>query len=104
MCEFKVRSGDHIVAEEILTFSYSSDGQAARFSDVLGRVTEVPCALVTGINMLPGHHDITLLQAPPAEKAINLALALAKVGTEDFDPAQVKQLLQDLIEIVETQI
>jgi predicted RNA-binding protein len=103
MCEFKVRSGEDIVAEEILTFAYDAGGSSAVFSDVLGRKTEVPCALVTGINMLPGHHDITLLQTPAAEKAVKLALALARQGTDEYDPGQVKQLLQEITEIIESQ-
>jgi predicted RNA-binding protein len=101
MCEFKVRSGEDIVAEEILTFAYDAGGNSASFSDVLGRRTDVPCALVTGINMLPGHHDITILQSPGAEKAVKLALALAKQGSEEYDPEQVKQLLQEITELVE---
>lgn len=101
MCEFKVRSGGDVVAQEILTFTYSSDGQAAHFSDVLGRITEMPCGIVTGINMLPGHHDITMLQAPVAEKAVQLVLAIEKGHNNEADAGQVRQILQELTELIE---
>ncbi|OLS14553.1 MAG: hypothetical protein RBG13Loki_1836 [Promethearchaeota archaeon CR_4] len=104
MCEFKVKLGDKVVAEEILAFNYTSSGQGSNFSDVLGRTTLLKDVLVTGVNMLPGRHEITLLQTPATGKAVELLLTLAAKSTPTFNREHAQQLLRELTDIVEKEL
>jgi len=104
MCEFKVKLGDKVVAEEILVFNYATAGQGGNFADVLGRRTQLKDVIVTGVNMLPGRHEITLLQSPAVGKAVELLLTLAAKDTPTFDRGHAQQLLRELTDVVQKEL
>ncbi len=104
MCEFKVKLGDKVVAEEILAFKYTPEGRDATFSDVLGRTTPMKSVVVTSVTMLPGRHEMTLLQSPAAGKAVELLLALATKGTSGFNRTRVQELSREFTEIVQKEL
>jgi predicted RNA-binding protein len=101
MCEFKVKLGDRTIAEEIIAFKYTQDGRNAAFSDVLGRITPVKDVVVTSVTMLPGHHEMSLIQSPAAGKAVELLLTISMKDTPGFNRACARQLLQEFTEIVQ---
>ncbi len=101
MCEFKVKLGEQVVAEEILAFKYAAEGRTATFSDVLGRSTPLKDVMVTTVTMLPGRHEMTLLQTPATGKAVELLFALSAKGTPGYNRSLAQQLLQEFSDIVQ---
>ena len=95
MCEFKVKLGAKVVAKEILAFHYTPDGQEATFSDILGRTTSLQDVLVTSVTMLPGRHEMELIQSPLVGKALELLFAVNTTENKGIDRNRVQRLLQD---------
>ncbi len=104
MCEFTVRLGDKVVAEEILAFKYMSDGRDATVADILGRITPLKDVMVTGVTMLPGRHEMNLIQSPTVGKAVELLMVLASKGTPAFNRKHGQQLLDEFTELVQTEL
>ncbi len=100
MCEFTVKLGDKIIAEEILAFKYTPEGRDATVADILGRNTPLKDVMVTGVTMLPGRHEMNLVQSPSVGKAVELLLALAAKGTSRFDRKRAQQLLREFNDFV----
>ncbi len=104
MCEFTVKLGDKVVAEEILAFKYTPEGRDAGVADILGRNTPMKDVMVTGVTMLPGRHEMNLIQSPAVGKAVELLLALASKGTPGFNRKHAQQLLTEFNDTVQKEL
>ncbi len=104
MCEFKVIIGNKVVVEEILAFKYTPEGRDAGVSDILGRNTPLKDVMVTGVTMLPGRHEMTLIQSPAVGKAVALLLTLASKETPGFNRKQAQQLLKEFNDLVQAEL
>ncbi len=104
MCEFTVKIGEKNVAEEILAFKYTPEGREAAVADILGRNTPLKDVMVTGVTMLPGRHEMTLIQSPSVGKAVELLLILASKGSPKFNQKRAQQLLNEFNNLVQNEL
>ncbi len=104
MCEFTVKLGDKIVAEEILAFKYTPEGRDAAVADILGRNTPLKDVMITSVTMLPGRHEMSLIQSLAVGKAVELLLILAVKGTSGINRKHAQQLLNEFNDIVQKEL
>jgi predicted RNA-binding protein len=104
MCEFTVKLGDKVIADEILAFRYTPEGREAAVADILGRSTPLKNVMVTGVTMLPGSHEMTLIQSAPVGKAVELLLALATKNAPGFNRERAQELLDEFNDLVQKEL
>lgn len=92
------------VARDVVYLRYgfgtdSGTGLSTRFSDVLGRVVEFPPCFVFGVNMLPGKHEIDVLESPIAKAALSFAIEYERCRALGGDLARLEALQGELARV-----
>ncbi|MHA1732198.1 MAG: hypothetical protein ACTSU5_09645 [Promethearchaeota archaeon] len=114
MCEFKIRKTEGAwsgaedrppqIAQDIILFRYSGDGERAVFSDILGRTVEMGPILVTEVNMLPRGHDITILESPVVERLVPFLAELERCRKSGGATDALRERLDALVAAAEAEV